>query len=112
MAQSAAQNDCSAAGIAGRGDLVGDRAEQGRAQQIVRPVLHCQDRDRSFLLADDGGFFHRCHSCFEVIASTFMFCWGHTKASRCLATKASTVSGGRPPILSTKSLVPANTPLV
>ena len=32
MAQPAAQNDCSAPSIAGRGDLVGDRAEQGRAQ--------------------------------------------------------------------------------
>ena len=36
----------------------------------------------------------------------------HTKASRCLATKASTVSGGCPPIVSTNSLVPANIPLV
>ena len=32
MAQSASQDDSSAAGVAGRGDLVGDSAEQGRAQ--------------------------------------------------------------------------------
>jgi hypothetical protein len=41
MAQPTAQNDRSAPGIAGCGDLVGDRAEQGRAEQIVRPVLPC-----------------------------------------------------------------------
>ena len=35
-----------------------------------------------------------------------------TKAWRCFVTKASTVIGGRPPILSTKSLVPAKMPLV
>src|SRR5262245_5161153 len=35
-----------------------------------------------------------------------------TKASRCFETNASTVSGGRPPLFSTKSLVPAKTPFV
>jgi hypothetical protein len=32
MSQSAAQNDCSAAGVAGRADLVGDCSKQGRTQ--------------------------------------------------------------------------------
>ena len=64
MAQPTAQNDCSAAGIAGRGDLVGDRAEQGRAEQIVRPALHRHDRNRSLLLAEDRRFFHRLYLLF------------------------------------------------
>ena len=36
----------------------------------------------------------------------------HAKASRCFATKASTVSGACPLIFSTRSFVPANTPFV
>ena len=44
-------------------------------------------------------------------------CSGHrlpqaSKAWRCFVTNASTVIGGRPPIRSTKSLVPAKMPLV
>src|SRR6516162_1135629 len=69
MTQAASEDDRPAAGIARGGDLIGDGADQRRAKQIVRPVLHCQHRDEPLLLAGDGRFFHHFNSCSGAFAS-------------------------------------------
>jgi hypothetical protein len=51
VAQPATQDDGPAAGLLCGCDFGRDRTDQGRPEQIVRPVLHREDRDQPAFLA-------------------------------------------------------------
>jgi len=58
VAQPTAQDDGPAAGLLGPGDLGRDRTDQGRAELIIRPVLHGEDRDQPSFLASNDDIIH------------------------------------------------------
>src|SRR5258708_27504699 len=53
VAQAAAQDDGPAGGLMCSSHFGRDRTDQGRPEQIVRPVLHRKDRDQPSFLAPD-----------------------------------------------------------
>ena len=85
------------------------------AMRVPRAVERHKAGNRSFLVQAAG---NGVRLGFEMLRLTARCC-GEDKnhrcqrnASRCLSTNAATVMGDRPPIVATKLLVPANTPLV
>src|SRR6516162_85169 len=86
MAQPAAQNDCPAAGLLCGSDFRRNGPDQRWPQQIVRPVLHREHRDRSSFLAPNDDILHE-HSPLQLIA---------LKASLWKVTNSCTVIGGWP----------------